>query len=94
MYGKYLNLDARPSSFKQPSFIKGVNHKALGDELYAFPVSADVQADVYIKKLIANVKIGLLEKGMNRRSAGYSFKYLTECNYFQAQYGGMVHRIL
>ena len=45
------------------------------------------------KKLIATVNIGLLEKRMNRRSAGYLFKDLAECNYFQAQHGGVVHRI-
>ena len=30
---------------------------------------------------------------MNRRTAGYLFKDLTECNHFQAQHGGVVHRI-
>ena len=80
-------------SFKQPSFVKKVNYKALVDELYAFPISEDAKVDVYIKKLIANVNIGLLEKGMNRRSAGYLFRDVNECNYFQAQHGGVVHRI-
>ena len=80
-------------AYKQPSFIKKVNYKALVEGLYAFPISGDAQVDVYIKKLIANVNIGLLEKGMNRRSAGYLFKDLAECNYFQAQHGGVVHRI-
>ena len=93
VYGKYLKACGRPQAFKQPSFIKKVNYKALIDELYAFPINGDTQADVYIKKLIANVNIGLLEKGMNRRSAGYLFKDQAECNYFQAQHGGVVHRI-
>ena len=82
-----------PQAFKQPSFIKKVDYKTLVDELYAFPISGDAQADVYIKKLVANVNIGLLEKGMNRRTAGYLLKDLTECNHFQAQHGGVVHRI-
>ena len=93
MYGKYLSRSCLVVAYKQPSFIKKVNYKALTDELYAFPISGDAQADVYIKKLIANVNVGLLEKGMNRRSAGYLFKDQAECNYFQAQHGGMVHRI-
>ena len=82
-----------PQSFKQPSFIKKVNYKELVEELYGFPISGNAQTDVYIKKLIANVNIGLLEKGMNRRAAGYLFKDLTECNHFQAQHGGVVHQI-
>ncbi len=82
-----------PQSFKQPSFIKKVDYKNLVEELYAFPISGSFQTDVYIKKLVANVNIGLLEKGMNRRTAGYFFKDLTECNHFQAQHGGVVHQI-
>ena len=93
VYGMYLKPCVVPQGFKQPSFIKKVNYKSLVEELYAFPISGDAQVDVYIKKLIANVNIGLLEKGMNRRSAGYLFKDLAECNYFQAQHGGVVHRI-
>ena len=30
---------------------------------------------------------------MNRHTAGYLFKDLTECNHFQAQHGGVVHQI-
>lgn len=57
------------------------------------PISGDAQADVYIKKLVANVNIGLLGKGMNCRTAGYLFKDLTEWNHFQALHGGVVHRM-
>ncbi len=58
-----------PSSFKQPSFIKKVDYKSLVEELYAFPISGNAQTDVYIKKLVANVNLGLLEKGMNSTAA-------------------------
>ena len=94
VYGRYLKPGGVPPAFfKQPSFIKKVNYLKLVDELYAFPISGDAKADVYIKKLIANVNIGLLEKGLNRRTAGYLFKDLTECHHFQAQHGGVVHQI-
>ena len=52
----------------QPSFIKNVNYKALIDELYLTKISDDDKQDVYIKKPIANVNIGLLEKQINNKS--------------------------
>ena len=62
VYGRYLKPCMVPQSFKQPSFIKEVDYKTLAEELYAFPISRDAQADVYIKNLVANVNIGLLER--------------------------------
>ena len=63
------------------------------DELYESKISEDEQQDAYIKKLIANVNIGLLEKGYNRKSVGYLFHDYEECKYYQAQYGGAIHSI-
>jgi hypothetical protein len=82
-----------PQSFKQPAFIKKVDYGSLVEELYVFLISGNAQTDFYIKKLVANVSIGLLEKGTNRRTSGYLFKDLTECNQFQTEHGGVVHRI-
>ena len=48
---------------------------------------------MYIKKLMANVNIGLLEKGYNEKSVGYLFHDYEECKYYQAQYGGVIHSI-
>ncbi len=93
VYGRYLKPCVVPQSFKQPSFIKKVNYKELVKELFAFPISGNAQVEVYLTKFIANVNIGFLEKGMSRRSAGYLFKDLAGCNYFQAQHGGVGHRI-
>ncbi len=50
-----------------------------GEEQYGTRISDSVQTDVYIKKLMANVNIGLLEKGMKERSVGYLFRDLDEC---------------
>lgn len=78
---------------KQPSFIKNVNYKALIDELYSTRISDDDSQDTYIKKMIANVNIGLLEKSINRKSKGFIFDSLDECQFYQSQYGGIIHRL-
>ena len=59
---------------KQPSFIKTVDYAKLVDELYGAKISDDAQQDVYIKKLVANVNIGLLEKCFNKKSVVYLFQ--------------------
>ena len=93
VYGKYIQEGMSIVAFKQPSFIKQVDYAKLVDELYESKISEDEQQDVYIKKLIANVNIGLLEKGYNRKSVGYLFHDYEECKYYQAQYGGVIHSI-
>ena len=49
------------AAVKQPSFIKQVDYAKLVSELYESKISADEQQDVYVKQLIANVNVGLLE---------------------------------
>ena len=93
IYGKFITEGMSIVAYKQPSFIKKVDYKKLVDELYETKISDDEQHDAYIKKLIANVNIGLLEKGQNRKSVGYLFQDLAECKYHQAQYGGTIHMI-
>ena len=39
-------------------------------------ISPDTNKDNYIKKLVANVNIGLLEKCFNKKSRGYLFQDL------------------
>jgi hypothetical protein len=78
---------------KQPSFIKDVDYATLVKTLYETKISDNAQKDVYIKKLIANVNIGMLEKCSNKKSVGYLFHNLDECKYYQAQYGGAIHSI-
>ena len=93
VYGKFVADEMTLVAYKQPSFIKKVDYKKLTEELYATRTSEDDQHDVYIKKLIANVNIGLLEKGQNRKSVGHLFQDFAECKYHQAQYGGTIHMI-
>ena len=80
-------------AFKQPSFIKNVDYAKLVNELYESKVSENDQQDVYIKNLVANVNIGLLEKCSNKKSVGYLFQDYEECKFYQAQYGGVIHSI-
>ncbi len=63
------------------------------DELYESKVAEDDQQDVYIKKLVANVNIGLLEKCSDKKSTGHLFQDYDECKFYQAQYGGVIHSI-
>ena len=80
-------------AFKQPSFIKQVDYAKLVNELYESNISENDQQDVYIKKLVANVNIGLLEKCSNKKSNGFLFQDYEECKFYQAQYGGTIHSI-
>jgi len=80
-------------AFKQPSFIKKVDYASMISELYESTISDDEQQNIYIKKLIANVNIGLLEKCRNKKSNGYLFQDYNECKFYQAQHGGVIHSI-
>ena len=93
LYGKFLKDHSEILAVKEPSFIKDVDYKTVVDELYTSVISEDPTEDIYIKKLIANVNIGLLEKGLNKKTKAYLFHDLTECKHFQAQLGGTIHMI-
>ena len=91
VYGKYLQEGMNVIAFKQPSFSKKVDYAKLVSELYDTRVSNDPEQDVYVKKLIANVNVGLLEKCYNKKSVGFLFQDYEECKYKQAQNGGPIH---
>jgi hypothetical protein len=93
VYGKFLTEGLQPLAFKQPSFIKKVDYANLVKELYETKISDNDDHDVYIKKLVANVNIGLLEKCFNRKSVGYLFFNYDECKFYQAQHGGTIHSV-
>jgi len=46
-----------------------------------------------VKKLIANINMGLLEKSFNRRQQSTIFESLDECRHYQAMYGGQINMI-
>jgi hypothetical protein len=46
---------------------------------------------MYIKKLIANVNIGLLEKSYDKKQKSYIFEDLSELKHYQAKFGGNIN---
>ena len=93
VFGKYLREGMNKVAVKKPSFIKEVDYAKLVEELYETKISDNEQHDIYIKNLIANVNIGLLEKCYNKKSVGYLYKDYDECKHYQAQFGGSIHNI-
>ncbi len=81
VYAKYLPEGVNVVVLKQPSFMKDVVCVKLAGDFYESTVSAEEQEDVYIKKIVANVNIGLLEKCYIKKSAGYLFHDYEECKY-------------
>ena len=65
-------------AFKKPSFVKPVNYKKVVVDLYESKISQDDDEDKELKKLIANVNIGMLEKGTNKATKSYIFHTLEE----------------
>jgi hypothetical protein len=74
----------------QPSFIKKVDYTKLVAELCDTKFSGDPQQDVFVKKLAADVNVGLVEKRFNKKSAGFLFQDYEECRYYQ----GSIHSFL
>ncbi len=81
VYGKYIKEGMDNVAVKAPSFIKTVDYAKLVDEHYETKIAEDDRQDVYIKKIIANVNIGLLEKCSNKKSVGYLFQDFDECKF-------------
>ena len=92
--------------YKQPSHIHKVDYKQIIDDLWAEQISADEQEDASpeareareardrrIKKTIANINFGLLEKSHNKGQKSRMFDTLTEVCHYQAVYGGRVYAI-
>ena len=92
-YGMFLKdpedvKDVEILAYKVPSTTRSVNYKAIVDELYATKISDNPDEDVYIKKLISNINIGLLEKANNKRQKSFLFKDLSDLKHHQNKYGG------
>ena len=79
--------------YKIPSQIHKVNYKEIVDELWNNSISKDTREDKCIKKLIANVNFGLLEKGGSTNQKSLVFKSVNEAMEYQANYGGKLLKI-
>ena len=99
IYGKFLKkliekgVKCDILYYKQPSHIHKVDYKQIIDGLWAEQISADEQEDRRIKKTIANINFGLLEKSHNKGQKSRMFDTLTEVCHYQAIYGGRVYSI-
>ena len=79
--------------YKQPSFKHKVNYKKYVDDLFNEYISHDKFEDEKIKKNIANINMGLLEKGSNNVSKSKMFNNLKEAIAFQKANGGKLYVI-
>ena len=92
IYGMFLKQMNNMSILyvKRPSNIFTVDYKKLIDTLYATHISDNSDEDKNIKKLIANVSIGLLEKLNNKASMSKIFTDSQEANLYRREIGGSV----
>ena len=79
--------------FKTPSQVHQCNHQEIIDELWEMTISENDEENKYIKKLIANVNFGLLEKSGATDQKSILFRNLGEALDYQAEYGGKLHKI-
>ena len=99
IYGMFLkeflplieNGKLKITHYKQPHFIHKVDYKSIIDELWGQLISDDSDEDKSIKKLIANVSFGLLEKGTNRSQRPFVFDDVNEAVSLQADVGGKLN---
>ena len=96
-YGKFLknvlNDDITIKYYKKPSFIYNCDYKKIVKELVETHISDDTKEDTKLKKEIANVNIGLLEKGVTTAQKSVLFKDLREAQLYQHMYGGRINII-
>jgi hypothetical protein len=101
-YGKFLSylrlekntgksaMDFEIVAFKEPSHVIEVNFKKPVLDLfnYSTKISEDQDENAMLKKLIANVNYGLLEKSQNTKTKSVVFNSAKEAKHFQVKYGG------
>ena len=75
---------------KQPSHIHEVDYENIVSELWNTKISDKPKQDAKIKKTIANVNFGLLEKSTNKKQKSISFNSLEEVLYYRNIYEGRV----
>ena len=96
-YGKFLknvlNDGIIIKYYKKPSFIYNCDYKKIVKELVETHISDDTQEDTKLKKEIADVNIGLLEKGVTTAQRSVLFKDLREAQLYQHMYGGRINII-
>ena len=79
--------------YQEPSRVYKVNDTKLTKQFWATEISDHFPEDDKIKKLIANVNFGLLEKGTNKSSKSFAFDSLREALYDLQDTGGQINNI-
>ena len=79
--------------FKTPSQVHQCNNQEIINELWEMTKSENDEENKYIKKLIAHVNFGLLEKSGATDQKSILFRNLSEALEYQSEYGGKLHKI-
>ena len=79
--------------YKQPSRVYNEDYRKITAELWKTDISDKPAEDIRIRKLIANVNFGLLEKNTNKAHKSYAFDNLEGALYYQNKIGGKDSRI-
>ena len=90
IYGKFLKNyadDVEVIYYKIPSNTYKVNYKKIVDELWKLKLDEDEEKDK-LKKMIACINIGLLEKQTNKAKKSIVFSKMVDAFYYQEKYGG------
>ena len=97
VYGKHLKqlisrgVVVKILFYKKPSHLYKVKYKKAIDDLYRAEMSNDKEEDNKIKKTLANIGFGLLEKSYNRKTVSRMFDGIKEALYHQKRYGGRIY---
>ena len=97
VYGKHLKqlisrgVVVKMLFYKKPSHLHKVKYKKAIDDLYRANMSDDREEDNKIKKTLANIAFGMLEKSCNRKTVSRMFDGIKEALNHQKKYGGKIY---
>ena len=97
IYGKFLRKmdlsNIKIIYYKIPSYIHKVNYKSIVNELWETQLGDDEDDDKQIKKKIANINFGMLEKSNNTAQRSVIFNSLKEACHYQRKHGGRIYAL-
>ena len=99
VYGKHLKqlisrgVVVKILFYKKPSHLHKVKYKRAIDDLYRANMSDDKVEDNKIKKTLANIAFGMLEKYVNRKTVSRMFDGIKEALHHQKKYGGRIYAL-
>jgi hypothetical protein len=97
VYGMFLKKnvnDVEILAYKVPSHTNKVDYKKLVKKLWETDISSDDKLDKAVKKMIANINFGLLEKGTNIKSKSMTFNKMDDAVYYREKYGGKINVLI